>query len=114
MHEGRIRIDSGLNAVLGVWLFLAPLVLGYGFVNDAVWNGIFVGTVLLVAVLVEAVGVWRDPMLARICFVAGAWLVVAPFALGYAAAPPHLWNGIVVAVLVMFLAWRSATVTKPD
>lgn len=114
MHEGRIRIDSGVNAVLGVWLFLAPIVLGYGFVSDAVWNGIFVGTILLIAALVEAVGVWRNPTLAWISFVAGAWLVVAPFVLDYAAAPLLRWNGIIVGVLVMILAWRSATATTPD
>jgi hypothetical protein len=37
-----------LNAVLGVWLILAPFALGYSAVMLAMWNDIIVGVVTIV------------------------------------------------------------------
>jgi hypothetical protein len=42
MDKGRVRVDSGLAALLGAWPILAPVVLGYGFLSSAVWDDMFV------------------------------------------------------------------------
>lgn len=39
---------SWVNVVLGVWLVVAPFILGYGHVAAAVWNDIIIGLVALV------------------------------------------------------------------
>lgn len=36
-----------------------------------------------------------------ICIVAGIWLIVAPFALGYAGVAGALWNDIILGLVVL-------------
>jgi uncharacterized membrane protein len=39
---------SWLNFVLGVWLILAPFLLGFSVIGAAMWNSVIVGLVVLV------------------------------------------------------------------
>lgn len=43
-----VRGVSGVNVLAGIWLVLAPFVIGYSDVGAAVTNGIAVGIVVLV------------------------------------------------------------------
>ena len=110
--KGRIRWDSGSNAVLGIWLLLAPFVLMYG-VSAATWNDIVLGVLIATLGAVRAFGAYRASSLSWTNGVLGAWLIAAPFVLGYAANAAALWNDVIVGLVVMVLAWRSAT-ANPD
>jgi hypothetical protein len=47
----QVRLDRNLewiNAVVGVWLILAPFILGYSAIVAALWNDIIVGVVVIV------------------------------------------------------------------
>lgn len=46
--EGTDRTLDWINVVLGVWLIVAPFVLGYSVVAAALWNDIIVGIVVVV------------------------------------------------------------------
>lgn len=102
-----IRWDSGVNALLGVWLVLVPFVLMYG-VAAATWNDVVVGVVIATLAAVRAFGAPRANALSWTNVVLGAWLVLAPYALGYTALTGALWNDIIVGLLVVVLGWRSA------
>lgn len=39
---------SWVNAVLGLWLIIAPFILGYSNIGAALWNDIIVGIIVLV------------------------------------------------------------------
>jgi hypothetical protein len=43
---------------------------------------------------------------------AGVWLIVSPFVLGYATRPVAMWVTIVVGIIVLVLAWIRAA--KPE
>lgn len=37
--------------------------------------------------------------------IAGIWIIISSFVLGYANQPTPLWNGIVLGVIVVVVAW---------
>lgn len=49
---GTVKALSWVNAVLGLWLVIAPFILAYSGVAAAMWNDIIVGIIVLV------LGVW--------------------------------------------------------
>jgi hypothetical protein len=104
--------DSSVVLLLGFWLTVAPLVLGYGFIGAAVWNGAVVGTLLIILAGMKAFRQFRNPAASWISVVLGAWLMLAPLVLGYSAASSLLWNGIIVGLLIVILSWRSATASN--
>jgi hypothetical protein len=67
--------------LLGVWLAVSPWVLGFGEQTAAMWNALILGVVLVVFSLLE-LGFpekWEE----WVNMLAGVWLVIAPFALGF-------------------------------
>jgi len=47
-QDGTIKSLSWINAVLGLWLVIAPFLLGYSAVGAAMWNDIVVGVIVAV------------------------------------------------------------------
>lgn len=76
---------SGINVLAGVWLILAPMTLGYPYLQQAVWNDRVVGTAIFVLAVARVAAPARFEVISWINFVLGAWLVVAPFLLAYSA-----------------------------
>jgi hypothetical protein len=53
-NENSIQTMHTISAMLGLWLVLAPFILGYAVVTAALWNGIIAGiTILALSVWVE-------------------------------------------------------------
>ncbi len=50
--SGTVKALSWVNAVLGLWLIIAPFILAYSSVKAAMWNDIIVGIIIVV------LGVW--------------------------------------------------------
>ena len=46
--SGTMKTLSWVNAVLGLWLIIAPFILAYSKVAAAMWNDIIVGIIVLV------------------------------------------------------------------
>lgn len=102
---------DGANLILGIWLAISPWALSYMAEADAAWNAAVVGVVIAVAAAaaIMAFHQWEE----WVNVVLGAWLIVSPFLLGYAANETVLWNQIVVGVLVGGLAlWTAVTEHK--
>ncbi len=90
----RVRLAG---AVLGVWLMVAPAMLGYA--GSAAVNQRVVGPVVLGASFVAIWPLMRP--LRRIEFVAGVWLVVSsPF---FGSAAPKI-NGVAVGLMLVALS----------
>ena len=94
------------NLVLAAWLFVSPWVLQFepGSATPsaiAAWNdwilAIVIG-VFAVAALVKA-RPWEE----WINLIAGAWVFVSPWVLGYFGNPGALWNALIVGALVFAL-----------
>ena len=88
------------NAVLGVWLVVSPLALGFRGELVAMGNFMLVG-VLLVAISLGAIFVphaweeWTETLL-------GFWLAISPWVLGFNSQPAmatSLVSGLVILTL---------------
>ncbi len=106
-NKNQAVIASWITVIAGIWLIVAPFVLGYvngtPRTND-IWLGIIVGVVALIRAFTPANTIW----LSWINILAGIWLIIAPFVLGYANSAPRL-NDIILGVIVAAVAiWTSA------
>ena len=104
------RWQDWFNLVLGVWLVVAPFV-GVGAVNDvAAWNSYAAGAAVAIFALaaIARPQVWEE----WVNLVIGLWLILAPFALGFADQPVAMWNQIIVGILIGLDAlWAAAQYT---
>ena len=97
---------SSLNVLAGIWLIIAPFVLGYGN-NDPYWNDILFGAIVLVLGATRASGAYAASGLSYLNALVGIWLFASAFWLdggGTAAA-----NDIVLGIVVFVLGAISAT-----
>ncbi len=108
MNRQRILWDSGTNIFLELWLLVAPFLLLYAGVTAALWNDVIVGLAVATFAAIRVGGAFRQAGMSWTNVVLGAWLVVAPFVLGYAGVSSALWNDVLIGLLVIILGWRSA------
>ena len=126
-----IRWSSGVSALAGIWLMVAPFVLGYENLLGPFWNAVIVGGAIAVIGLARvAAPLHHHPGLGWLHAAFGVWLVVAPFILGYTPGGEEIaagaavgadgtvvtvatevasWNEAIVGMTVVILAARSAT-----
>ncbi len=119
-RRGSVKFSSGINIVLGVWLVIAPAILGYGGISAAAWNDVIVGALIVIFAGVRVTMPGRFEGLSWLNFVFGIWLIVAPFILGYLRAPAvdgsgiiAMWNDIIVGILVLAFAASSGLARAP-
>ena len=129
METGHVRSTvhwaSGINLLLGLWLILAPFVLGYSGIRESLWNDIVIGAIIAILAAIRIFTPLQYRSLSWWNFALGGWLIFAPFLIYGAGAsgPPAqaaTWNEVIVGVLVIVLgAWsalstRSIRPTEPD
>lgn len=103
-----VKTLAGMNALLGLWLVLAPFVFGLG--TAATWSAVITG--LVIASLgaynykraSDGDGASKGAAWTNVF--AGAWVLTAPFALG--AASSAMANGLVVGSFVVVFAGYNA------
>lgn len=100
---------SGLNILLGIWLIIAPFLLGYAHIEAAQTNDVIVGVIVAVIAAIRTFGAFAQPGWSWVNVLLGVWLIIAPFVLGYSASTTPLWNDIILGVLIAVLAWSSAS-----
>jgi phage shock protein PspC (stress-responsive transcriptional regulator) len=102
------RWQDWVNLVLGAWLFIAPWVLSASGTaaqrSSSDWDAWIVGVVIVVMALwALATPALSFPEWANV--VAGVWLFLAPWILGFAGAVnSEAWTQWIVGVLVVILA----------
>lgn len=97
-QTSRQRWQDWANLVLGIWLVLAPF-FGVGMTgNVAAWNSYLLG--VLVAIFAAAALARPQQWEEWTNLVLGAWLIVAPFALGFTDQAGPTWNQIIVGLLI--------------
>jgi hypothetical protein len=104
--RGQAVTASGLNLVAGIWLLLAPFILGYGGTVAAL-NNLIVGIIVGVVALVRMFSSTRTNWLSWVNAVAGLWLIFAPTILGYGIGVART-NDVVVGIIVLALGVWSA------
>lgn len=106
------KIATNTNIGIGVWLILAPFILGYSGLPAPMWNNIVCGVLIIVLGGIRTSGILENVGLSYTNAGIGAWLIVGPFVLGYSNLPAPMWNDIVVGLLVLVLGIWSAQSTR--
>lgn len=106
----QIMAASGVNLLAGIWLIIAPFLLGYSDQASPLWNDIIVGVLIAAMAGARVAGAFRAPSLSWVNVILGGWLIIAPFLLGYSDDANPLWNDIIVGiVVVLFGIWSAVS-----
>jgi hypothetical protein len=98
---------SGLNVIAGIWLIIAPWVLGYS--KDPYWNDIVFGAIVGLLALIRISGAYRDTWLSWINALIGIWLFISAWVVDSTSTAAT--NDIILGVIVFVLAVASASAT---
>lgn len=92
--------------VVGIWVTIAPLVLGYSSVTAAVVNGCIVGVGVTVFAGLSAMSERETTIrtLGWLTAALGLWLVLAPFIFGYSVVVAALWSDIIAGFVILALS----------
>jgi hypothetical protein len=113
------RWQDWVNLVLGIWLFIAPWIWGNSRAPSpheftSAWNA------WILAVIVVIIALWAlsSPAMTGVEWInviAGIWLFIAPWVLGFAAAGHSAaWNQWVVGIIVFVLSlWAVNQAGRP-
>ena len=101
---------SGIVIILGVWLVISPLVLGYR-TGDATWNPIICGVIAAAVALGQTIGRVRSSTPGLILMAIGLWLLASGFWL--ADSSEASWNARGAGALMFFLGSVSVAATQP-
>jgi hypothetical protein len=101
-----VATASGLNLIAGIWLIIAPFVLGYSD-GDPYWNDIVFGAIVAFFALIRLSGAYRAEWLSYINALIGIWVFVSAFWLDSTMRAG--WNDIIVGAIIFVLALICAT-----
>ena len=99
------------NAVLGVWMFLAPWLLGTTTNTASSWNAWILGSAIVVVSL-WALGQPESAGAEYTNAILGTWVLIAPWVLGFSAVTAAASNAWIVGLVVLCLALWAAQQTK--
>ncbi len=90
-----------VNLILGAWLFATPWFYGFAFCAAGLNAWIMGGLIALLAIAaLAAFAEWEE----WINLLLGLWVLVAPWALGFAENVDAMGNHVVVGIVVAALA----------
>jgi len=95
--EGK-KPQDWINVVLAGCLFLAPWVLGFAEERYAAWNA-WISAVVIAALAIGALSAFQE-WEEWLNLVAGIWVVVAPWVLGFAAVVAAMWTHVILGLLI--------------
>jgi SPW repeat len=95
-----------LNVLLGIWVIISPFILAFGPSPVAVWNNVATGGAVTILALISTT-MPRQPGWSWTNMLLGIWLLVSPFALGFASATV-LWNNVILGIIIAVVGWANA------
>ncbi|HUV71396.1 MAG TPA: SPW repeat protein [Clostridia bacterium] len=110
MNRGQAITASTVNLIAGLWLIIAPFVLGFSEITAATINDIVLGAIIAIVSAIRIFSSVRWNWLSWLNVLLGFWLIIAPFVLAYPAATPR-FNDIILGIVVIIAGTWSATST---
>jgi hypothetical protein len=102
-----VRTAAGLNALAGIWLIIAPFVLGYG--ANVYWNDIVFGAIVLAVAIVRLAAPALRPI-SWLNVAIGIWLFVSAFWLDKTTTAS--WNDVILGIIVFILGVIAAVTPR--
>jgi hypothetical protein len=100
------RFQDWINVVLAAFLFVSPWLFTFTGNATASWNAWICGAVI--AALALSAIVWFAEWEEWITVALGAWLVIAPWVLGFSAVPAAMWAHVILGlVIIAFAGWSG-------
>ncbi|MBY0561402.1 SPW repeat protein [Hyphomicrobium sp.] len=98
--------QDSVNVLLGIALFISPWALNYAADTNAALNAHIVGAVIALLALAAlfAFRVWEE----WISAVLGAWLIIAPWVLGFSGNATATRTSVVIGIAAIVLSLWSA------
>jgi SPW repeat len=100
------RWQNSLIAIMGVWLIMSPLVLGFQDLQLPMRNSVFAGIAILIvaAPAIDFPETWEE----LLSVLLGMWLISSPLILGFQGLAVALYNSVIVGSAVVILAlWAT-------
>jgi hypothetical protein len=112
-HDRAAQATSGVNAVLGLWLLIAPWVLDYQDRTEVVVSHVVAGLLLLTLGAFRLGKPRTSPWLSWFNALLGLWLVITPFVVRPSASSTGSasWNSILIGAVVAVVAVAAAVST---
>jgi len=107
MKSSGFILPDKLNLLLGLAIFASPYVFGFADVSTAATNAYMVGGLLVLVCLVELIAfrIWEEAIAAA----AGAWMIIAPFMLGFnTMGTPTVIHFAAGLLIVLFTVWSTS------
>jgi hypothetical protein len=100
------RFQDWINLVLAAFLFVSPWLFGFTSHSLASWNAWICGAVIAALALAAIVrfAEWEE----WINVALGAWLVIAPWILGFTAVAAAMWTHVILGLVILVFAGWSA------
>jgi SPW repeat len=113
-HERRVRIFEIISAVLGLWLMVAPTVIGAPGQRVA-RVGLAVGALIVILAVIRYL-FKHTVVISFAIALLGAWTIMSPWVLEQTSADYRTWNYILVGILVAAVETYSLTssTTQPN
>ncbi len=90
-----------ITLILGVWLVVAPVVLGYAGTPLTLANDVVIGIVFVAGSFWIITSFSAEVGAATFETLCSAWLVISPFALGFQPWPRAMVNDVVVGIATL-------------
>lgn len=111
MPAGPIRAASGLNFLVGLWLFVSPWVYG-AYTNPNAWNAWIAGAIIAILAAIRFNNTTGLPIFSWVNALLGAWTFASPWIYAYTGNTGRFVNSLCVGVVVFVLA-LTAWSAKP-
>ena len=105
-HIKNAKILSRINVAAGIWLILAPFMLGFSSYAAAMYNSIILGIVIGVNGLIRQSNPEESLWAGWTNIVLGSWLFISAFILT-TGSTASIWNSIVLGALIVTMAASS-------
>ncbi|HET9016890.1 MAG TPA: SPW repeat protein [Thermomicrobiaceae bacterium] len=111
-RSGQNAAASGLTVIAGIWLIIAPFVLGYAPLRGSMWNAIVVGAIVAVLAAIRVWGPRATTWLSWIIIALGAWMIASPWIYHNTGSAAVFWDDIIVGAVIVVLGVWSAMATS--
>jgi cyanate permease len=114
-HSQQVKVASGLNILLGIWLINSPWIHGYATADaGATRNNVVVGIFILIFGATRFSFPQKSAAPSGANIVLGFWTLISPWIYGYSMDAARLWTNIIVGIVVIALAIWSGSTTYMD